>query len=216
MITHNIKNYAATIRWIAGHLNEKKEAFSGSEKTIVEDLSLQADKQFKLVNDLLLFAKSTVVRELHSVDILKTISGIIDSAYTDKKDFFALSCNPPQIMACVNEMTFGDIFINLFNNSLVADATKIEVDILKTDSLAITVKDNGKGILHADRDIFEKFYTTKKEKGTGQGLPIVRKIIESHGGTISYTEKNVNKSDPGTGLVFTIEFPADAMIFKGH
>lgn len=119
-------------------------------------------------------------------------------------------------MACVNEMTFGDIFINLFNNSLEADATKIEVDILKTDSLAITVKDNGKGILHANRDIFEKFCTTKKEKGTGLGLPIVRKIIESHRGIISYTVKNGNKNYSGTGLVFMIEFPPDTIIFTGR
>jgi signal transduction histidine kinase len=48
--------------------------------------------------------------------------------------------------------------------------------------------------------IFEPFYTTKT-RGTGLGLPICRRAIEAHGGTISVD------SEPGKGAEFTITIP---------
>lgn len=53
----------------------------------------------------------------------------------------------------------------------------------------VTVTDNGTGIGPDDLEkIFEPFFT-KKEKGMGFGLPIVRRIIEDHKGTITCTSK---------------------------
>ena len=49
---------------------------------------------------------------------------------------------------------------------------------------AVEIKDTGSGISDENiKKIFNPFFTTK-EKGSGLGLPIVRKIIEGHGGTI--------------------------------
>ena len=47
----------------------------------------------------------------------------------------------------------------------------------------VTIQDNGIG-LPADRARLFEPYVTTREKGTGLGLPIVKKIIEEHGGTL--------------------------------
>jgi signal transduction histidine kinase len=49
--------------------------------------------------------------------------------------------------------------------------------------------------------LFERFFSTKGPKGTGLGLLVTRKIIDEHGGTISY------ESEPGKGTTFTMRFP---------
>jgi two-component system nitrogen regulation sensor histidine kinase NtrY len=60
---------------------------------------------------------------------------------------------------------------------------EIHVAFTRTDGRAqITIADNGTG-LPADRARLFEPYVTTREKGTGLGLPIVKKIIEEHGGT---------------------------------
>ena len=64
----------------------------------------------------------------------------------------------------------------------------------------ITCRDNGCGI--ADTHIiFEPFHTAGKKTGTGLGLPIAKKIIEQHKGTIAV------QSRPGQGAIFTVTLP---------
>jgi signal transduction histidine kinase len=82
------------------------------------------------------------------------------------------------------------VWTNLVYNSLQATAkTNGVVEIFsKIDGHNVTVfiKDNGHGIPEENlASIFEPFFTTKElGMGTGLGLPIVKKIIESHGGEV--------------------------------
>jgi two-component system nitrogen regulation sensor histidine kinase NtrY len=55
------------------------------------------------------------------------------------------------------------------------------------DSALITISDNGIGLPEDRARLFEPYVTTR-EKGTGLGLPIVKKIIEEHGGTLVLTD----------------------------
>lgn len=65
----------------------------------------------------------------------------------------------------------------------------------------IGIADDGPGIKQEDRErIFEVFYSTRSG-GTGLGLPIAARIIESHGGTIAV------ESEPGRGACFIIRMP---------
>jgi len=69
-----------------------------------------------------------------------------------------------------------------------------------TASVVLEVEDNGIGIKKEHRDkIFKPFFTTKSD-GTGLGLPMVYKIIFSHGGMIDVI------SEYGKGSVFKIQF----------
>lgn len=73
----------------------------------------------------------------------------------------------------------------------------------------LDVADSGGGIPPVDRDrVFEPYFTTKK-KGTGLGLPIVKKIIEDHGGTIRI------KKSQWSGTLVEIRLPLRTPEFSG-
>lgn len=69
--------------------------------------------------------------------------------------------------------------------------------------LVFRAVDTGQGIPEeiADR-LFESFVTAGKENGTGLGLAIVKKIVDEHGGEVSF------KSRPGKGTTFEVHLPA--------
>lgn len=73
------------------------------------------------------------------------------------------------------------------------------------EGVRITVADNGSGIPR-DRlpQIFEPFYTTKKDTGTGLGLWISRGIVEKHGGSIRVRSRTTGAA---TGTAFSIFLP---------
>ncbi len=73
------------------------------------------------------------------------------------------------------------------------------------DRAVIAVADTGVGIAEADRDrILRPFFSTKP-RGTGLGLSITRRIIEDHGGTLTFV------SAVGKGTTFTIRLPLSAV-----
>jgi signal transduction histidine kinase len=72
------------------------------------------------------------------------------------------------------------------------------------DRLVLEVMDTGSGIKPEETaDVFNPFFTTKSG-GTGLGLAIAHKIVEDHGGTVTF------RSSPGRGTVFTVALPVRA------
>ena len=98
--------------------------------------------------------------------------------------------------------------LNILSNAIEAVAPvtgKVEVATrLSThgNEVLITVADNGTGIpLEEQPKIFQAFYSTKGQKGTGLGLAAALKIVQEHHGTIT------TKSRPGEGAAFVIHLP---------
>lgn len=74
--------------------------------------------------------------------------------------------------------------------------------LAETDSIRLTVQDNGVGIAREHlRRLTERFFTTKGSKGTGLGLPVVQKIAELHGGALEI------ESVLGEGSAFHLRIP---------
>lgn len=70
-------------------------------------------------------------------------------------------------------------------------------------SVMITVTDTGVGMAEAvRRRVFEPFFSTKGDKGSGLGLSMAYSIVRRHGGEIRVD------SEPGLGTTFTLSFPA--------
>ena len=96
--------------------------------------------------------------------------------------------------------------LNLLTNAIDAiEADRGEVRLVTRvagESILISVEDNGVGIpSEARQQIFEVFYSTKGNRGTGLGLAVTKKIVEEHGGRITVD------SAPGQGSRFTIGLP---------
>ncbi len=106
-----------------------------------------------------------------------------------------------------DEKQLSRVFINLFNNAVQAIPPKhkglVEIKLINIgDRHRIEITDNGTGIEEVQKSkIFSPNFTTKSG-GMGLGLAMVKNIIDSAGGEISFT--------PGkeTGTTFIIELPA--------
>ena len=96
------------------------------------------------------------------------------------------------------------VFFNLLKNALEAipDGGKIAIQLGSDDrDVSVSFRDNGIG-MDAEQlaNLFEPYRTTK-EKGTGLGLMISKRIVTEHGGSIAAESK------PGDGTTFTITLP---------
>ncbi|MFO0752116.1 MAG: ATP-binding protein [Thermodesulfovibrionales bacterium] len=91
----------------------------------------------------------------------------------------------------------GRLLISIARQKGVHDAPRAAGE----EMLAIAFRDTGKGIAPEDLNaIFEPFFT-RKQKGTGLGLYVSRKIVQEHGGFITV------QSEPGAGSTFTVFLP---------
>ena len=97
---------------------------------------------------------------------------------------------------CVGDpFRLEQVFRNILDNSLAACADPVAIEIRSAaaeidgqPALRITVRDHGPGLSPEQRQrIFEPFFTTKT-RGTGLGMPITKRIVEAHGGTIAVGE----------------------------
>jgi signal transduction histidine kinase len=107
----------------------------------------------------------------------------------------------------VDQFRIAQVFRNIFENSLAAcrEAAVIEISCSEAKvrgkpGIRIRVQDNGPGLTPEQKArIFEPFYTTKT-KGTGLGMPIAKRIVEAHGGTIEVGDG----PDPGAEIIVAL------------
>ncbi len=92
------------------------------------------------------------------------------------------------------------LFINLLDNAVKHGKGK-DVAVLVEPGPTVRVKDKGPGISKANVNlIFKRFFTTSRDQGgTGLGLPMVKAILDAHGGDIGVTSDE-------DGTAFTIRF----------
>ena len=106
-----------------------------------------------------------------------------------------------------HKVKLQQVLLNLIKNAGYAIRGKPDGKIVLTvtsegDEAVVQVADNGCGMPpEVQAKIWEPFFTTKGKEGTGLGLDISRKLIVSHGGTITFT------SAPGAGTTFEIRLP---------
>jgi two-component system, NtrC family, sensor histidine kinase AtoS len=211
-LTHEIKNSLTGIKMSVQVLLQRMSLSEADRNNLLR--MLQEIKRIEmLMKDLLNFARPSKLNL-----VLININSVLDTSIT-----FSLSednasklqhkkisiikefeSSLPSTMA--DPMKLQQAFMNLLINSaesmpeggsIIVKSGYNEQDEL----IQITIADTGKGIEDKVKDrIFEPFFTTKPT-GTGLGLPITKRLIEQHGGTIS-----VEKADSG-GALFRIAIP---------
>jgi signal transduction histidine kinase len=100
-------------------------------------------------------------------------------------------------------------FLNIVANAIEAtpEGGKVSVTVagMPGGMFRVTIADTGRGIPQDIlKTIFEPFYSTKGSKGTGLGLPVMKKIVEEHGGQVEL------ESVEGEGTTFKITLPVGA------
>jgi two-component system nitrogen regulation sensor histidine kinase NtrY len=84
--------------------------------------------------------------------------------------------------------------------------------VLDGDQAVLRISDNGIGLPEDRARLFEPYVTTR-DKGTGLGLPIVKKIVEEHGGTLALRDAPVFEGCGHHGAEAEIRLPlAPAML----
>ncbi|WP_159982200.1 MULTISPECIES: ATP-binding protein [unclassified Novosphingobium] len=131
----------------------------------------------------------------------------IDFAFSSGREIGTIDCDRHQ---------FGQAMTNVLKNAVEAIEAKaktadedyrgaISVEVADHDhSILVRVTDNGIG-LSQDKERLIEPYVTTREKGTGLGLAIVNKIIEEHGGEMTFTAAQ------GGGTTVTMRFAHDPM-----
>lgn len=197
----------------AGALNEQQKSFLSVVKSNTERLNI-------LVNDLLDISRieaGKVSLNMQSVPLLEIAEKVMQEYGQHSKDE-----NKPMTF-CIEPSSFtptvlGDverirqIFENLVENAYLytPEAGTITIRFSQEDNFVKTeVIDNGIGIAPEDQDrIFERFYRGEDplvlaSAGTGLGLPIVRYLVERHGGRLWMESPGI----PGKGSVFAFTLP---------
>jgi C4-dicarboxylate-specific signal transduction histidine kinase len=114
----------------------------------------------------------------------------------------------------VNPVRLEQVLVNLVANASDAlterslESPRILITIARREDgrVACSIRDNAGGIPpEILTRIFEPYFTTKgPERGTGLGLPVVKQIVESYGGTLGVD------TTPGAGSTFTFDLPPAA------
>lgn len=211
-LSHHIKNILQGIRGgsylIDLGLNEKDEAIVRRGWTIVEK---NQTKIYNLVMDMLSFSKD---REpaLEPEDLNEAVGDVVELMQSRAEELgVKLAWTPdstmPQVM--IDSEGIHRAVLNIVTNAIdacegaqdacVSVSTRWDAE---TTTARIRICDNGVGIEESEiSSIFQIFASSKGSRGTGLGLPVSRKIIREHGGTI------IVSSEPGQGATFLIELP---------
>ncbi|AXT18497.1 GHKL domain-containing protein [Flavobacteriaceae bacterium AU392] len=113
-----------------------------------------------------------------------------------------------EIIAKFDRTQLIRVVTNLVKNAIqsVPDtrSPKINVDVsLQNENVIITVEDNGNGITEENKPkVFEPKFTTKSS-GMGLGLPMIKNIVETYGGSITFVSQETK------GTMFKVTFPVE-------
>jgi two-component system, NtrC family, sensor histidine kinase HydH len=210
ILAHEIRNPLASIRGTAEILMEQG-APPESRKEFLGILIKESDRLNRVVEEFLRMARPEPLTR-KECDINEELSNMMKllaaEARGKKVDLQLKTAALPQFLGDGEKLRQG--FMNMILNAIQAcsGGGRVLVSTLfnpDSSCIEIVCRDNGPGIApHAINQIFEPFFTTKGN-GTGLGLPITRKIIEKHGGSIDV------QSEPGQGATFKVQLPVSPL-----
>jgi signal transduction histidine kinase len=187
-IAHEIRNPLSAIRMMVQVLQRKYERDTDCKE--VHIILNEIERINKLVKDLLEYSKPSPMNfsKQNINDLVKNVLGIF--TYNMQHQHIQvrerLGEDLPSVTVDPEKMSL--VLINLIMNAIQAmpegGTLTVETEKGKKQTLSIAVFDTGVGIPEENlKNVFEPFFTTKEE-GTGLGLPLVKMIVERHGGKV--------------------------------
>jgi len=215
-LSHELKTPLTSIKAYAESLAEHMDGMDAAErKNFIDVITGETDRLIRMVNKVLdisriEFGQRTLRRQLFSLnELIDDVHNSMQPALNEKA--LHLIINLPQEMPLIDgdEDLIKQVFINLISNAVKHSpyGSRIYIDAVEDAvSVRVTVRDEGEGIPEEHlENIFKQFYQVKSgtSDGVGLGLPIVKNIIEQHGGCISVSSK------VGEGSSFTFTLPKE-------
>ncbi|MGD2091716.1 MAG: ATP-binding protein [Candidatus Aminicenantes bacterium] len=216
---HKMKSPLTAILWetekIDGLLEKKRPSKTSWPKLReINDAILDDLNELKLMNHFLMKYLKVQTLHLQEINIKDIITCLADKYQRSFGNKFTFACKFPSPLPSLlaDEEQLKEMFSNIIDNAIdaMADGGIISISAVyykilpgnkKKNIVCVEIEDNGCGISKDKLDtIFEPYYTTKKE-GTGIGLAIARRIVESHEGWIKV------ESREKIGTKFALYFP---------
>ncbi|MBS1636088.1 MAG: HAMP domain-containing histidine kinase [Bacteroidetes bacterium] len=181
------------------------------QKQLLNNALQETNRLNKLIEDVLLanqIENSNLSIHKETFDFSETTQQQLHNyfgPYLDKGEL--TMAVQPGITVLGDKTLLPSVLINLVENAIKYSFDHIRVHVSLTkeaQAIVLQVKDNGSGINAPDKDkIFEKFFRsghedTRRTKGTGLGLYIVKQVVTAHNGRIT-----VDSNHP-SGSIFTV------------
>ena len=206
-VAHEIKNPLTPMRLSVQSFQRKFDPKDENIHQKVQEYSntliQQIDTMSSIASAFSNFAKMPAQKS-EELDVVYIVKLAIDIFNEHNISFEA---DEAEIIAKFDRTQLIRVVTNLVKNGIQAipldrDNPKIEVKVFADgDLVKITVEDNGTGITEETKSkIFEPKFTTKSS-GMGLGLAMVKNIVETYDGSITFT------SQYGEGTIFTVAFP---------
>lgn len=217
MVAHELKTPLAAVQGFLNiMLDDTIPLDKEKEKDYLARSVIRLNGLKDLVNDLLDISKMEMktkqreIEDIHLQEIIHNTIQLLELELKKKNISIATTIEKdlPIIKADQNEIT--RMITNLLSNAIKynKESGKIFVDALtKKNYVSIRIKDTGIGMKPEETaELFNEFYRAKNEKtrgisGTGLGLTIVKRIVDSYHGKVEV------ESEFGSGTTFIINLP---------
>lgn len=205
-VAHEVRNPIGGIALFAGALSEELQpAASVSAEARQHVVKIQREVEYlkRIVDDFLDFARDEHLAKsrLEAKSMLDAAAELVRTEAAAHDNEIRVFAEPASLDVDQNLLIAA--MVNLLKNAIQASPQGAPVEIrgCKRDGVyRIEVADRGSGVPEANREkIFEPFFTTR-EKGTGLGLPLARKVVQAHRGEIAV------QCSPGL-TVFRVDLP---------
>ncbi len=222
-IAHEIKNPLTPIRLSAERIQRKFGKHVGKDAATLEQMTdvivRQTNDLRRIVDEFSKFARMPEPK-LTISDLTKLTNDAVALQRAGQPGVKIKADLPKEaILAELDGTMISQALTNLIKNAGEATETYIEkhgrdgyqpevrVAMSHTENtVTLTITDNGIGLPEDRSRLFEPYVTTR-DSGTGLGLPIVKKIIEEHGGTLSLTGADKFDGQNHAGACATIQLP---------
>lgn len=185
-IAHEIRNPLSAIATMVDILADRSD---GAPTELLRGIEVESRRLQDILTRFLSYAQPyQPVRKRCNVNlVLEEISSLLEGGDTAREHRIVRKLDPQARLVLIDPDEMKQVFWNLVLNALQAVEGRSGVEIRSTaapDGVWIDIVDSGPGIpAEALGRIFDPFYSTKPG-GTGLGLPIARKIVEAHGGSL--------------------------------
>jgi signal transduction histidine kinase len=215
-VSHELKTPLALVRLYAETLELGRVPTEEKKHQYYRVILQESQRLTQLINNILDFSRIEAGRKEYRfarTDVAAVVHEVVDAyRFHIEQQGFTLDVQVADDLPPVeaDKEAISQALLNLMNNAVKysREDKSIRLQVRGDgDRVLVSVADQGIGVAKGEQGkIFEKFYRAEdslvhETKGSGLGLPLVRHIMDAHGGKVEV------ESTPGRGSTFTLVLP---------